>query len=816
MVNHRFKCKENNCSHSFSRRWNLIRHEQRYHNNSLGESCLLCKKVFMENKKLQEHLILDHGPSEKFYLKESAFEEAVLKYRLIFDDTERNFNHAQVKVLNELKETIRYEAARKTVVKVSLVFVCQMSMQDLSDEKIHSTLIPFRSSSFVTNGLRKTGLANKLKHAFRQQENAMEEFCNSGSSWVFDRAVAYDIEISGIKPLVMGSGKKRIQNVKMKHKKFLFDPDNADEKCFLRCLHFLLKVNVRFGKWEKELDLDGIVFPISIPQIKKFVKQNTNLNIRINVLFRNLDKLVYPYECGIGIGSRIVNLLMIEKQPTLGTEIKIRRHFLGITDVNKYLARRYLNPRTSKFSYTESFYCLNCFNSFRLQTQLDEHERLCLTKKPIVEIVPDQEILKFKNHKNQHMQDFIAFLDFECLLTPGKDTKKCPECKSIRCKCDRSFTEIVNNQEPFAYSFVIVNARNKIIHERTYVGEDASSNFIDHLMLCWKNWIKELFSTNKPMRFTEIDAEHFENETRCYLCKRVFIDEAKKNRDHDHFTGTYLGAACTFCNLQRRRPFKLPIFLHNGSRYDFHFLIRALNNKDLGEIKILPYNGEHFRTIEFKGFRFLDSLAFLQASLDQLTEDLSKTDHKYQILKQTYLAKSGSNFDPLKFNILLTKSYYPYEYCTNFELMKNTTTLPKRSDFYSSLREKTIGKEEHRAAKKVWKMFNCQNLLDYTKLYCKLDTILLAEVFQKFRKDMHEFSSLDPSHYISLPAFAFDSMMKITGCKMDLLHDIDMIHFVESSIRGGVSFINTRFLEAKKTTAEEIVYIDANVSSLNN
>jgi len=80
---------------------------------------------------------------------------------------------------------------------------------------------------------------------------------------------------------------------------------------------------------------------------------------------------------------------------------------------------------------------------------------------------------------------------------------------------------------------------------------------------------------------------------------------------------------------------------------------------------------------------------------------------------------------------------------------------------------------------------------------------------------MHLFSSLDPSHYISLPAFAFDSMLNITKCELDLLSDINMIQFIESSIRGGVSFINTRHLTCQPGTGEEIVYIDANVSDFN-
>lgn len=141
--------------------------------------------------------------------------------------------------------------------------------------------------------------------------------------------------------------------------------------------------------------------------------------------------------------------------------------------------------------------------------------------------------------------------------------------------------------------------------------------------------------------------------------------------------------------------------------------------------------------------------------------------------------------------------------------MRETTKLPKRKHFYSSLSEETISKENYKFAKTVWKKFNCSNLIDYTELYCHIDTILLAEIFQKFRRDMFNFSKLDPARYISLPAFSFDSMLKTTKCKLDLPTDIDMVHFIESGIRGGVSFINTRYLSCN-SNKEKIHYIDAN------
>ena len=230
-------------------------------------------------------------------------------------------------------------------------------------------------------------------------------------------------------------------------------------------------------------------------------------------------------------------------------------------------------------------------------------------------------------------------------------------------------------------------------------------------------------------------------------------------------------------------------------------------------LSVLPYNGENFRTISFNSFEFVDSISFLQASLGSLSDDLRESNHDFKIIKQTYLTKTNGKFDKKKYDMVLQKSFFPYEYCTSLDLMANTTKIPKKSAFYSVLTEKTITRDEYKFAKKVWKKFKCENLLDYTELYCKIDTMLLCEVFESFRKAMQGFSGLDPAHYISLASYSYDSMLKMTKSVIYSPPTIEMVHMLESGKRGGMSFIGTRDLVAsnKKEKESEIVYIDANV-----
>ena len=157
-------------------------------------------------------------------------------------------------------------------------------------------------------------------------------------------------------------------------------------------------------------------------------------------------------------------------------------------------------------------------------------------------------------------------------------------------------------------------------------------------------------------------------------------------------------------------------------------------------------------------------------------------------------------------------------FSTSLSKMDSTTSLPKRKEFYNSIQEKSISKEDYMFAQKVWYKFEIKNLTQYMELYCIIDTLLLGEIFQKFRKTMHDLTGLDAANYISLPGFGWDAMLKITKCEIGLPADVDMIHFLEGGIRGGVSFIHTRYKNVKVKKSEKescnpsIRYIDANVS----
>ena len=47
----------------------------------------------------------------------------------------------------------------------------------------------------------------------------------------------------------------------------------------------------------------------------------------------------------------------------------------------------------------------------------------------------------------------------------------------------------------------------------------------------------------------------------------------RKPTGHSHYTGIYRGAAYSICNLEYSVPKRIPTVFHNGSIYDYHFII---------------------------------------------------------------------------------------------------------------------------------------------------------------------------------------------------------------------------------------------------
>ena len=348
-------------------------------------------------------------------------------------------------------------------------------------------------------------------------------------------------------------------------------------------------------------------------------------------------------------------------------------------------------------------------------------------------------------------------------------TKKISTCQN---NPDLLPTTKINQHIPSGYSIYTSCSFNKSNNKLSYYrGEDCMRRFCKDLK---DHAIKVIDCKKKDMiPLTKEEEDNYNKENICYICKKEF----NKVKDHCHFTGKYRGAAHNMCNLRYKIPKNIPVIFHNGSTYDYHFIIKELACEFEGNFECLGENTEKHITfsvpirkrVENKNIditykiKFIDSFRFMATSLSKLVDNLIENFHNDKCDKcksslcfvnavNKVLAfecvdcgkeyKKGLNkklierfsnvyefcgYDINKFMVLLRKGVYPYEY------MDDEKKLPSKGSFYSSLTMEDISDTDYKHANNVFKKCNLNNLGDYHDLYVRSDTLLLADVFENFR-----------------------------------------------------------------------------------
>ena len=225
-------------------------------------------------------------------------------------------------------------------------------------------------------------------------------------------------------------------------------------------------------------------------------------------------------------------------------------------------------------------------------------------------------------------------------------------------------------------------------------------------------------------------------------------------------------------------------------------------------INAIPNNMEKYMAFMLGNHLvFLDSFQFMSSGLEKLVSNLPKKSLKY----------TSQKFKGKKLDLMARKGVYPYDYMDSFD--KFNEKLPTKEEFYSVLNNEHISDEDYKNAHNVWNTFSLKNMGEYHDLYLKSDVLLLADVFENFRKTCLEYYKLDPCHYFTSPGLSWDAMLKMTKIKLELMTDIDMFQFIEKGLRGGISYIANRYGKAnnkymkeynEKAPSKYIMYLDAN------
>jgi hypothetical protein len=299
---------------------------------------------------------------------------------------------------------------------------------------------------------------------------------------------------------------------------------------------------------------------------------------------------------------------------------------------------------------------------------------------------------------------------------------------------------------------------------------------------------------------------------------------------------------CNECNLKFKYKRFLPIYLHNLQGYDAHLFINALvkygQQNQYNGITCIPNNQERYISFSkkiivgsyvedgvekniFYEIRFLDSLGFMASSLDKLAKNLGLKSKgvmhtEIEKLRECYPNTSEAYNNDEQFNLVIQKGVYPYDWFDKYEKM-DFAELPTIEMFYSRLNKSGISEDEYKHAQHVWETFNCNTFKDYHMLYLKTDVLLLADVWQSFRKVCCDNYKLDACYYYTAPSLSWDFMLKFTKIQLALISDNDMFQMWESGLRGGISMITKRHAKVSKAEMDKpvlgrednILYFDA-------
>ena len=679
-------------------------------------------------------------------------------------------------------------------------------------EKISADVIVEKSAYFNSKAqtiINNTEINEALQMSKQNILNQISQWISEGSGWTVQSVDNHYLNIVIYKPM-KGSSYIQLPSELRNSAKGLINMKNEDNECFRWChirhLNQQEKYPQRIKKVDKpyieKLDYSGVEFPVNVKHYNKIEKQNS---ININV-FGYENKEPYPIYVSKEKYEDHMELLLVTKDEN--------KHYVLIKDFNKFMYNQTKHKERKHFC----MHCLQCFSSDRV---LNNHKDNCIQVNGTQAIkmpTKDNNILKFNNFHKQQQVPFVIYADFEAI------TEKIHGCQQDG---NKSYTEAYQRHTDCGYGYKVVCCYDDKYTKpiQLYRGEKAVYKFIENILeevkYC-KKVMKKHF--NKPLRMTEENEQEFEKATTCHICDKKYTDKDIRVRDHCHINGKYRGSAHQECNLKLRinpEEIKIPVIFHNLRGYDSHFIMQEIgaivkNNtytKNGKEIKMninaIPNNMEKYMAFMLGNhLTFIDSFQFMSSSLDKLVSNLPAEALKY----------TNKIFRKEKFNLMTRKGIYPYDYMDSFEKF-NKTELPTKEEFYSILNNEHITNEDYCHAQKVWNTFQLQTMGEYHNLYLKSDILLLADVFENFRKTCLQYYKLDPCHYFTSPGLSWDAMLKMTDIQLELMTDIDMFQFIEKGMRGGISYIANRYGKAnnkymreydEKAPSKYIMYLDAN------
>ena len=293
--------------------------------------------------------------------------------------------------------------------------------------------------------------------------------------------------------------------------------------------------------------------------------------------------------------------------------------------------------------------------------------------------------------------------------------------------------------------------------------------------------VKTYLFDELPLENTSKVEKDFRSTTVCPFCHKKLEDD--KVRHHAHVAGEYttgkggiynfeagqyICTCCTEYNLQRsfnKKNYRLPVYFHNGSHYDFTFIMKIIAAVPGGDLEVIPTTEDKEMQIEYNGIQFKDSLKLISSPLRSIVAqtlgwNLDFYVHTKQQLRK-YCESRGKQWSDEYIDLLTRKEPMFYSLIKSYESLNNTT-ISSREQCIDDMKGEMMPQDEYDHMVKLWKTFDIKTWGEYYELYNVLDVTLMADAFEHFRITTLKAFGVDSMLSITAPQMAYSLFLKVT------------------------------------------------------
>ena len=280
-----------------------------------------------------------------------------------------------------------------------------------------------------------------------------------------------------------------------------------------------------------------------------------------------------------------------------------------------------------------------------------------------------------------------------------------------------------------------IDTQLRVFHAPHEEGSDLHS-LIEYVIQFQESVKTYLFDELPLESMSKVEKDYWSSSV-CPFCSKILEDD--KVRHHAHVTGEYttgkgevrffeagqyICTCCTKCNLQlsfNKKNYRLPVYFHNGSYYDFTFIMKliAAHSTSSDSLEVIPTTEDKEMQIEYTGIQFKDSLKLISSPLRSIVaQTLGGNLDLYVHTKQQlckYCEKRGKQWSDEYIVLLTRKEPMFYSLIKSYESL-STAVIPSRKQCIDDMKGEMMPQDEYDHMVKLWKTFDIKTWGEYYEL----------------------------------------------------------------------------------------------------